>query len=176
MNAKPPPGPAARNSCFPRGSCIPQAGQIGYLLAMVVAASVPAAAAGSDAIARGGYLAAAAGCDQCHTDAKNGGQPYAGGRELATAFGIIATPNLTPDRATGIGRWSAADFTRAMRWGVAPDGSHYVPTFPFLFYNRLGGRDLDDLRAFLDSLPAVPQPDLKGAGSTALVARARSAI
>jgi mono/diheme cytochrome c family protein len=107
---------------------------------------------------------------------KGGGQPYAGGRQLATAFGIIATPNLTPDRPTGIGRWSAADFARAMRWGVAPDDSHYVAAFPFQFYNRLDERDLGDIKAFLDSLPAVSRPDLKGAGSTALVARARAAI
>jgi mono/diheme cytochrome c family protein len=89
---------------------------------------------------------------------------------------VIATPNLTPDRDTGIGGWSAADFVRAMRWGVAPDDSHYVPAFPFPFYNRLSERDLGDIKAFLDSLPAVSQPDRKGAGSPALVARTRAAI
>ena len=57
-----------------------------------------------------------------------------------------------------------------MRWGVAPDDSHYVAAFPFQFYNRLDERDLGDIKAFLDSLPAVSRPDLKGAGSTALVA------
>lgn len=145
----------------------------------MVAASIPAPAATAadpDATARGAYLAAAAGCDQCHTDARGGGPPYSGGREMATAFGIITTPNLTPDRTTGIGRWSAADFTRALRWGVAPDDSHYIPAFPFPFYNRLTTRDLGDLKAFLDSLPAVSRPALKGAGSTALLARARAAI
>jgi mono/diheme cytochrome c family protein len=149
--------------------------RIGLAIVLSVA-GVPAAEAQGDAVERGAYLAAAAGCDQCHTDTERGGRPYAGRRELATAFGIIATPNLTPDRASGIGRWSAADFTRAMRWGVAPDDSHYVPAFPFLFYNRLGERDLGDIKAFLDSLPAVSRPDLKGAGSTTLVARARAAI
>jgi mono/diheme cytochrome c family protein len=148
------------------------------LAAFFLLFAVPASAiaADPDAVARGAYLAAAAGCDQCHTDSERGGRPYAGGRELATAFGIVATPNLTPDRATGIGRWSAADFARAMRWGVAPDDSHYVPAFPFLFYNRLGERDLGDIKAFLDSLPAVSRSDLKGAGSTALMARARAAV
>jgi mono/diheme cytochrome c family protein len=145
------------------------------LAAAFLIARAPAIAA-EGAVARGAYLAEAAGCDQCHTDRAHGGQPYAGGREMATAFGVIATPNLTPDRATGIGRWSAADFSRAMRWGVAPDDSHYVPAFPFAFYNRLSERDLDDLKAFLDSLPPVSRPALKGAGSTALIARARAAI
>src|SRR5439155_12344526 len=105
-------------------------------LFLLLAVTPAAQAADQDAVARGAYLAAAAGCDQCHTDSERGGQPYAGGRLLATPFGSIPTPNLTPDRATGIGGWSAADFTRAMRWGIAPDDSHYVPAFPFLFYNR----------------------------------------
>ena len=128
------------------------------------------------AISRGAYLAGAAGCDRCHTDSEHGGQSYAGGRRLATPFGQIPTPNLTPDRATGIGGWSLADFARAVRWGVAPDDSHYVPSFPYLFYNRLTDGDLADLKAFLDSLPPVSRRDLEGADSTALVARARAAL
>src|SRR5262245_15742101 len=79
-------------------------------------------AADSAAVARGAYLAAASGCDQCHTDSEHSGQPYAGGRKLAAgAFGVLVTPNITPDRDTGIGRWTATDFARAMRWGIAPD-------------------------------------------------------
>ncbi len=135
-----------------------------------------AVAAESDAVARGAYLAAAAGCDACHTDSEHGGKPYAGGRVLATVFGTIPTPNLTPDRATGIGGWSLADFTRAVRWGIAPDDSHYVTAFPFAAYNGLSDRDLADLKAFFDSLPPVPRADGKGPGSTALIARARGAV
>ena len=89
---------------------------------------------------------------------------------MPTEFGTIVTPNITPD-PTGIGGWSLADFTRAVRWGVAPDDSHYVPSFPYPFYNRLTDGDLADLKAFLDSLPPVSRRDLEGAGSTALVAR-----
>ena len=159
---------------------VPRRGQeiraVFAVLFLSLAFAPAAKAADPDAVARGGYLAAAAGCDQCHTDSDHGGQPYAGGRLLATSFGTIATPNLTPDRATGIGRWSAADFIRALRWGIAPDDSHYVPDFPFLFYNRLSEPDLADIKAFLDSLPAVSRRGLKGAGSTALLARARAAL
>ena len=144
-------------------------------VAYLVAAAPSAAAADRDAVARGAYLAGAAGCDRCHTDGEQG-QPYAGGRLLATPFGTIPTPNITPDPATGIGRWSMADFGRALRWGIAPDDSHYVPAFPYPFYNRLADADLADLKAFLDSLPAVSRPDLKGAGSTALVPRAQAAL
>jgi mono/diheme cytochrome c family protein len=147
---------------------------IGLAIALALA-GVPAAAQ-AGAVERGAYLAAAAGCDQCHTDSAHGGLPYAGGRPLATPFGTIPTPNITPDPATGIGRWSMADFARAVRWGIAPDDSHYVPAFPYPFYNRLTDGDLADLKAFLDSLPAASRPDLKGAGSTALLPRAQAAL
>jgi mono/diheme cytochrome c family protein len=147
---------------------------IGLAIALALA-GVPAGAE-TGAAGRGAYLAAGAGCDQCHTDSAHGGLPYAGGRLLATPFGTIPTPNITPDPATGIGRWSTADFARALRWGIAPDDSHYVPAFPYPFYNRLADADLADLKAFLDSLPAVSRSDLKGAGSTALVPRAQAAL
>lgn len=135
-----------------------------------------AVAADRDAVARGAYLAAAAGCDQCHTDSEHHGAAYAGGRRLRSAFGLVTTPNLTPDRTTGIGAWSAGDFARAMRWGIAPDDTHYVPVFPFPFYNRLTDRDLADIWTFLAGLPAVPHPGLDGASAAAPLARARSLV
>jgi mono/diheme cytochrome c family protein len=134
-----------------------------------------AARADEAAVRRGAYLAAAAGCDQCHTDKAGHGQPYAGGRPLKTAYGVIPTPNITPDKKTGIGGWSLADFTRALRWGVAPDDTHYLPTFPFPYYAGLSDADLGDLKAFLDSLPAVSQPHPAGADSMALIGRAQAA-
>lgn len=127
-------------------------------------------------MARGAYLAAAAGCDQCHTDTKNGGAGYAGGRPMMTEFGTISTPNITPDAATGIGGWSETDFARAMRWGIARDGSHYVPTFPFSYFAGLNDRDLADLKVFLDSLAPVSRPKIAAPQSLALLARARAAI
>jgi mono/diheme cytochrome c family protein len=122
----------------------------------VLATGLPAhAAPPADSVARGAYLAAAAGCDQCHTDAKNEGRPYAGGRALETPFGTVFPPNITPDPDTGIGRWRLEDFNQAMRWGIAPDDSHDLPVFPFPFYNRLTDGDLCDLRSFLESVTAV---------------------
>jgi mono/diheme cytochrome c family protein len=89
-------------------------------------------------------------------------------------FGTIFTPNITPDPQTGIGRWRLSDFVRAMRWGIAPDDSHYLPAFPFAFYNRLSDDDLADLKAFLDSLKPVLRTN--HAPSRGLFAAARGAV
>ena len=152
------------------------AGPCLVLAAALAVIAIAPAKADEAAVARGAYLAAAAGCDQCHTDKKEGALAYAGGRRLATEFGVVTTPNITPDRATGIGGWSEADFVRAMRWGIAPDGSHYVSAFPFPYYARLTDGDLRDLKAYLDSLSPVPQPVLEAAASLALFERARAAV
>jgi mono/diheme cytochrome c family protein len=138
----------------------------------VLGAATPSGAADP---ARGRYLAEAAGCGSCHTDTAPGAPPYGGGRVLDTGFGPLTTPNITPDRAAGIGGWSAADFVRAMRWGIAPDDSHYLPVFPFPYYNRLTDQDLADIKAFLDSVPPAPRPENAGSGPMALWQRARAA-
>jgi mono/diheme cytochrome c family protein len=77
------------------------------------------AAADEDASGPGEYLVRAGGCFSCHTAA--GGQPLAGGRALATPFGTFYSPNITPDPDTGIGRWTDAQFLRALREGVRPE-------------------------------------------------------
>ena len=139
-----------------------------------LAASQLAIAAEPGAAIRGAYLAGAAGCGQCHTDTAHAGSPYAGGRTIETPFGTIVTPNITPDRTTGIGAWRSGDFVAAMRWGVAPDDSHFLTTFPFPFYNRLTERDLADLKVFLDTVPAVRRANT--ASSRTPFAAARNAI
>lgn len=145
-------------------------------LFLLIALSPAPAGTADTAIARGAYLAAAAGCDQCHTDTGNGGLAYAGGRGLATEFGVISTPNITPDPATGIGGWSLGDFVGAMRWGIAPDGTHYTTAFPFPYFARMTDSDLGDLKAFLDSLAPVSRPGTGGAASLALFPRMRAAL
>ncbi len=117
----------------------------------------PSAFADAPDPARGKYLLAAGGCAACHTDKKNKGRPLAGGRALKTPFGVFFTPNITPDKKTGIGNWSDADFVRALRHGVAPDGSHYFPAFPYPSYTRMTERDMLDLKAYLFTLAPVVQ-------------------
>src|ERR1700682_5468124 len=77
----------------------------------------------AETIARGKALAEAADCASCHT--ADPAKPFAGGKRIETPFGGIYSPNLTPDRDTGLGGWSDQEFTRALRYGVRPDGSPY---------------------------------------------------
>src|SRR5712671_1635978 len=112
-----------------------------------------AAAAPNDAVARGTYLVRAGGCVSCHT--VPGGAPFAGGRALATPFGTFYSPNITPDRQTGIGQWSDADFLRALREGVRPDGANYFPVFPYPSFTRITDSDALAIKVYLFSLPAV---------------------
>lgn len=85
--------------------------------------------------------------------------PYAGGRALKTPFGTFYGPNLTPHPEAGIGRWSEADFFRAMREGRRPDGANYFPAFPYTSFTKITDSDLRDLWAYLRSLPPSAQPN-----------------
>lgn len=106
---------------------------------------------------RGEYIAKAAGCAGCHTEAAAGAAPYAGGRPLDTDFGTFYGPNITPHPQAGIGRWSEQDFFRALRQGVRPDGAHYFPAFPYPSFTQVVDEDMRDLWAHLRSLPPNPR-------------------
>lgn len=121
-------------------------------LAVLLAALQVGAFAQGDA-KRGAYLAKAAGCVGCHTEAKKDATPFAGGRALKTPFGVFYGPNITPHPSAGLGRWSEADFVRAMRLGLRPDGAHYFPAFPYPSFTRINDADLRDLWAYLRTLP-----------------------
>jgi mono/diheme cytochrome c family protein len=107
----------------------------------------------ADAIAKGEILSAAGHCESCHTRPR--GEPFAGGYGVNTPFGIIYGTNITPDPETGIGRWSLAAFDRAMREGVAADGSHLFPAFPYNAYTELWDDDVKALYAYLMTRPPV---------------------
>jgi mono/diheme cytochrome c family protein len=122
----------------------------------VVPASSPTAWASAPAnIARGAYLARAGDCIACHTT--RGGVAYAGGRALDTPFGRFFGPNLTPDRDTGIGAWSADDFWNALHNGIAPGGRLLYPAFPYTNYTKVTRADADALYAYFRSLPPQRQ-------------------
>jgi len=128
------------------------------LAATVLALGGLAARAADTALAaRGAYLAAAAGCADCHTDRPHGGRLYAGGRALTTPFGTFYAPNITPDLETGIGQWSDAQFLNALREGVRPDGSNYFPVFPYPSFTKITDEDARAIKAYLFTQPAAKQ-------------------
>ena len=117
---------------------------------------VPAELAQADIVTRGEYVTRMADCEACHT--VKGGTPFAGGRAFKLPFGTLYTPNITPDRETGIGAWSDADFIRAVHKGVAKDGTKLYPAFPYASYTALTDQDVLAIKAYLFSLKAVHSP------------------
>jgi mono/diheme cytochrome c family protein len=117
----------------------------------------------AETIAHGKALTEAGGCAGCHTP--DPAKPFAGGKRIITPFGAIYSFNLTPDRDTGIGAWSDQDFRRALREGVAPDGSRYYPVFPYPYFTRLTRDDIQAIRAYLATLTpvhnSIPSPELR---------------
>jgi mono/diheme cytochrome c family protein len=106
-----------------------------------------------DLIAKGEALAGGGFCAECHT--VKGRPSFAGGYPMPTPFGVVYSTNITPDRETGIGDWSEAAFARAMREGVARDGSHLFPAFPFDHFTMLSDDDIQALYAyFMTRAPA----------------------
>jgi mono/diheme cytochrome c family protein len=78
-----------------------------------------------------------------------------GGRPLKTPIGTVYPPNITPDKATGIGNWSTLDFVNAFHRGISPKASHYIPAFPYPSFHRMPLSDVLDLRAYALTLPGV---------------------
>jgi mono/diheme cytochrome c family protein len=131
---------------------------------MLVLAAWPAAAQPADrgTFARGEYLAAIMDCGGCHTGGALIGKPDP---KLALAgsaigfqipeLGTFYPPNLTPDRETGLGSWSAAEIVTAVRTGVRPDGRILAPIMPWHSYAALTDADAGALAAYLKSIPPV---------------------
>lgn len=109
----------------------------------------------AERVARGEYLALAGNCASCHTAAD--GEYMAGGLAFETPFGRIYSTNITPDKATGIGSWTALDFLNSMRHGIRPDGEHLYPAFPYTAFTRLSDDDIAALYAFLLRVTPVEQ-------------------
>lgn len=127
----------------------PRVALLGLLGALVLPTAVAAPQAQLD---RGAYLFKVGGCGACHSPPD---APLAGGVKLDTPFGTFYTPNISPDRETGIGGWSDRQFIRAVKQGLSPGGEHYYPAFPYTSYTRMSDRELIDLKAYLDSRPAI---------------------
>jgi len=142
---------------------------------MVVASSLTFASARADAsdvadlealvadLDRGARIFRATGGCTCHTNYPGEGDAateLAGGRGMETPFGVFYSTNITADPETGIGGWTRADFARAMREGLSPEGEHYFPTFPYPSFSGLTDQDLVDLLAYLHARPATRRENL----------------
>lgn len=110
-------------------------------------------------VSRGEYVARVSDCVACHS--LPGKAPFAGGLEMATPLGAIHATNVTPDRDTGIGAYSLADFDRAVRHGVAPGGRRLYPAMPYPSYVKLSDDDMRALYAFfMKGVQPASQPNV----------------
>lgn len=101
----------------------------------------------------GRYLAAAADCSACHT--AHNGAAFAGGVAIPTPFGSVVSSNITPDKDTGIGSWTDAEFDAAVREGRRPDGSRLYPAMPYPYYRKMTREDVLAIRAYLETVPSA---------------------
>jgi mono/diheme cytochrome c family protein len=106
-------------------------------------------------ISKGEYLTRAADCVACHV--APGGKPYAGGLSFKLPFGTLYSPNITPDKETGIGNWTDDEFVSALQKGVGKDGKHYYPAFPYTSYTLMPREDILAIKAYLFSLEPISQ-------------------
>jgi cytochrome c5 len=108
-------------------------------------------------VKHGEYLAKMGDCIACHTNVKGGTPAFAGGLPIETPFGTFYSPNITPDKKTGIGNWTEADFIRALKEGRDPKGRNYFPVFPYVYFTNISDEDARALYAYFMSIPAVDQ-------------------
>jgi mono/diheme cytochrome c family protein len=122
-------------------------------LLLQASAAVAGGSTAPDPIERGRYVAILGDCLACHTNGKD--PAFAGARPLNTPFGVVYSANITPDRDTGIGAWTADQFYRALHSGRDAGGHYLYPAFPYPYFTRIDRADSDALFAYLHSLPPV---------------------
>lgn len=166
---------AARDALFPE--------LVATVISLGLGLFVPAMAkAEMSQIERGRYLVQIAGCGDCHTPGHLLGKPdmarFLGGSEVGfevPGVGIVYGPNLTPDKATGLGGWSAEQIVAAIRTGATPDGRGLVPVMPWPNLATLTDEDAYAIAAYLQSLEpvsnAVPEFTPPGEAAPAFVMR-----
>jgi mono/diheme cytochrome c family protein len=124
----------------------------------------PASAVGPETaeVKRGRYLVGLGGCNDCHTPGYFFGKPdtdrFLGGSEVGfeiPGLGVFHGPNLTPDKETGLGKWSSQEIAKAITKGERPDGRMLAPIMPWHAFASLTQQDVNAIVAFLKSLPAV---------------------
>lgn len=118
------------------------------LLLAVALAAVSSAANAADVDA-GRYQSVLGDCEGCH------GKNLAGGVEMMTPFGKLVAPNITQDKQTGIGNYTAEDFRLAMKAGIAPGGKRLYPAMPYPAYAKMSDAAIADLWAYFKTVKPV---------------------
>jgi mono/diheme cytochrome c family protein len=112
-------------------------------------------------LANGEAMFVAGNCSACHaTPGQTDRKLLGGGLKLVSPFGAFHAPNISPDKAHGIGDWNELQFVNAMKRGVDDDGQHLYPAFPYASYSLMRTNDVRDLYAYLKTLPASPAASL----------------
>jgi mono/diheme cytochrome c family protein len=131
-------------------------------IALAATAAAPAALAGKSQVKRGQYLVTLGGCLDCHTPGYFLGKPdmqrYLGGSDVGfyiPEMGTFYGRNLTPDKETGLGTWSAKEIVIALQTGKRPDGRVLAPVMPWRAFAKLSKADAYAIAAFLKSLPPI---------------------
>lgn len=110
-----------------------------------------------DLVEQGRYLAVAGDCSACHTAPTSIGE-FSGGLAIDTPIGPVYSSNITPSPTHGIGRYSEAEFARAVREGVRADGTHLYPAMPYTAYTLMTDADVHALYAyFMQGVKPVEQ-------------------
>jgi mono/diheme cytochrome c family protein len=116
----------------------------------------------SASIGRGRYLVTGPShCWTCHAadgvkNVQNGTKlGLSGGLEIKLPFGTLYTPNITPDEATGIGRYSDEMLARAIRNSVKHDNTAMVP---FMTFNTMSDQDISAIISYLRSIEPINNP------------------
>jgi mono/diheme cytochrome c family protein/uncharacterized protein YjiS (DUF1127 family) len=132
------------------------------IAAALLSIGTVAALAQNAQIDRGKYLVGLGGCNDCHTPGYFFGKPdmtrFLGGSEVGFEIpdlGVFHGPNLTPDRETGLGTWSAEEIATAITKGQRPDGRILAPIMPWHAFANLTRQDVQAIAAFLKSLPPI---------------------
>lgn len=138
--------------------CIVRAA-LATMAAFVLAASAQAA---DSQVERGKYLVLISGCSDCHTPGNFLGHPdmtrFLGGSDVGFAIpglGVFTGPNLTSDKETGLGKWTAQQIVAAVTTGTRPDGRILAPSMPWRGFANLTPADAMAVAAYLQSLPPV---------------------
>jgi mono/diheme cytochrome c family protein len=134
----------------------------GGVIACIAVAALSTGAQSDTQIERGKYLVQIIGCGDCHTPGGFSPKPdtkrsMAGSDDeiQVTGVGVFVPPNITPDKTTGIGNWTAEQIVKAITTGVRPDGRILSPAMPWSDFARLTKSDAAAIAAYLKKLPPV---------------------